>query len=265
MRQCLMPLAVVITIVAKIGFSLAQQAPAVAHGEAAAPGTHTARPIAESSIGEPSVHPGANDQYFERDLSVWQARFERAGREIYDHRNAILDHMQLTPGMRVADVGAGTGLFTFAMSGKVGSTGRVYAVDIVPRFLRHLEREKRRRKADNVVVVKGQPRTTTLAKDSIDLAFLCDTYHHFEHPRSMNRSLYQALAPGGVLLLIDFHRIAGKTPRELLDHVRAGQETVVAELVTAGFEVIDDPSAKPPPLVDNYVVRLRKPLGTPRR
>ena len=208
---------------------------------------------------EASVRPGANQQYLDQDLAVWQQRFERAGREIYDNRRKIVALAGLTEGEAVADVGAGTGLFTFLFAEAVGPRGKVYAVDIVPRFVRHLQAEARRRRLGQVVPVLGRPRSVSLPPESVDLLFLCDAYHHFEFPRSMNRSLFRALRPGGTLLLIDFRRVPGRTPAGVLEHVRAGQEVFTAELVAAGFEAV----AEIPLLEENYVVRLRKPARPP--
>jgi len=207
---------------------------------------------------EPSVRPGANQQYLDQDLSVWQQRFESAGREIFDHRTEILTAAGVKPGMRVADVGAGTGLFTFAFAEAVGRGGRVYAVDITPKFINHLRAEARRRRTPNVTPVLSKPRAVTLPPASVDLIFLCDTYHHFEYPRSMNRSMLRALRPGGTLVLIDFARIEGKTPKWILEHVRAGQDGFTEELVAAGFVPIDEPPPVPG-LKENYFVRFTRP------
>jgi predicted methyltransferase len=217
-------------------------------------------PPSPPATAEPSVRPGANQQYVDRDLSVWQQRFESAGREIFDQRAAILAATGLRPGMRVADVGAGTGLFTFAFAGAVGPGGRVYAVDIIPKFIDHLKAEARRRRARNVVPVLSRPDSVSLAPASVDVIFLCDTYHHFEFPRSMNRSLFRALRPGGTLVLIDFVRDPARTQKATLEHVRAGQPEVTAELVAAGFVPTAEP-APVPGLKENYFVRFTRPAS----
>jgi ubiquinone/menaquinone biosynthesis C-methylase UbiE len=204
---------------------------------------------------ETSVRPDANTQYLRDDLAEWQRRFEHAGREIFDKRHDIVKAAGIRPGMAVADVGAGTGLFTFLFAQAVGPRGQVYAVDIIPKFVAHIEAEARRRQASNVVPVLGGERSLSLPEGSVDLIFLCDTYHHFEYPRSMNASMLRALRPGGTLLLIDFHRVPGKTAASVQAHVRAGQEVFTAELVAAGFQRV----GVVPLLKENYVVRFSKP------
>ena len=98
----------------------------------------------------------------------------------------------------------------------------------------------------------------SLPPASVDVIFLCDAYHHFEYPRSMNRSMFRALRPGGTLVLIDFVRVPGKTPKWILEHVRAGQQEFTAELVAAGFVPVEEPSPVPQ-LKENYLVRFTKP------
>jgi predicted methyltransferase len=210
-----------------------------------------------ASEPEPSVRPGANEAYLRSnmDLNEWLARFERGGREIFDQRQAILAATGVAAGSEVADVGAGTGLFSRLFARTVGPGGRVYAVDIVPKFLRHIEAEAKRQGLRNITTVQGTDRSASLPPESVDLVFLCDSYHHFEYPKSMNASLMKALRPGGTLLLIDFRRVPGQSPAWILEHVRAGQDVFTAELQAAGFEKVDEPSL----LKENYIVRFRKP------
>jgi predicted methyltransferase len=236
--------------------------PAVVAASTAPPAASaaTASPVA-SAPAEPeaSVRPGANEQYLQPDTDVnaWLERFERGGREIFDQRQAILAATGVTAGQVVADVGAGTGLFSRLFARAVGPSGKVFAVDIVPKFLRHIEAEARKQKITNITTVLGQERSAALPADSVDLIFLCDSYHHFEYPRSMNASMYKALRPGGTLILIDFRRVAGESPAWILEHVRAGQEVFTRELQAAGFERVAEVSL----LKENYLVRFRKPAA----
>lgn len=205
---------------------------------------------------EASAKPGINAEYLKPDLEVaqWVERFEREGREIYDQREAIVAAARLRPGQVVADIGAGTGLFTPYFSRAVGAQGKVVAVDIVPAFLERIRQRADAAGLANVQTVLCTERSVELPADSIDLAFICDVYHHFEYPRSSMASLHRALRPGGVLLLVEFKRIPGTSSDWILNHVRAGQEVFTAEIKAAGFEPIEEL----PLLQDNYVVRFRK-------
>ena len=100
-------------------------------------------------------------------------------------------------------------------------------------------------------------RSVELPRASIDLAFVCDTYHHFEYPRTTLASLHEALAPGGRLVVVDFERVPGKSREWVLDHVRADKQTFGAEIVAAGFEPAVELDVHG--LEENYVLSFRRP------
>jgi 2-polyprenyl-3-methyl-5-hydroxy-6-metoxy-1,4-benzoquinol methylase len=83
----------------------------------------------------PAVGPDMNAYYHGADYERWRSIFESGSREVYDRRLDILTALEITPGMRVADVGAGTGLYTMLFADAVGPTGTVYAVDISESFV----------------------------------------------------------------------------------------------------------------------------------
>lgn len=157
----------------------------------------------------------------------------------------------------MADIGAGTGLFTLMFAEKVGSKGSVIAVDIVPEFLDLIRQRAADASLSNVSTVLCTERSVMLPAESIDVAFTSDTYHHFEYPRNTLASIHLALRPGGQFIIVDFERIEGKSRPWILDHVRAGRETVIEEVTAAGFEL--EPSPPAPYLTENYFLRFRRP------
>jgi len=221
-------------------------------------GCKTTPPSAQSASfpQEQSVKPGINTEYLKPDLNAaqWVERFEREGREIYDHREAIVAAARIKPGAVVADIGAGTGLFTPYFSRATGPKGSVYAVDIVPAFLERIKRRAASEGLANVKTVLCTERSVELPPNSIDFAFICDVYHHFEFPQSSMASLHRALRPGGEVLFVEFKRVPGSSSEWILNHVRAGQEVFTAEIEAAGFKQIEEQDL----LKDNYVVRFRK-------
>lgn len=215
------------------------------------------KPVGDPSFGaETSVKPGINAEYLKPDLNVsnWVERFEKEGREIYDQRARIVAAARIRRGSAVADIGAGTGLFTPLLSAATGPKGTVYAVDIVPGFLKHIAMKCELAGIRNVRTQQCTERSVGLPANSIDTAFICDVYHHFEYPRQSLASLHAALRRDGEVLVVDFRRIPGVSSDWVLNHVRAGQEVVTAEFEAAGFRKVEESAL----LKDNYVVRFRK-------
>ena len=141
---------------------------------------------------EKSVNPGINSSYLSEYMVVasWVERLEREGREVADNRDAIVARIGFKPGMDIADIGTGTGLFIPALSTAVGDEGKVFAVDIIEKFLAHVDTHIERRSWTNVETVFCTERSAELSPDSIDLAFICNVYHHFEYPQDTLASLH---------------------------------------------------------------------------
>lgn len=205
---------------------------------AAGPASQPASSLAPSAEREASVRPGINQPYFDdRDIPKWEGRFETESREIYRERERIVADIGIRSGDVVADIGAGTGLFTVLFAKAVGPTGKVIAGDIIPEFLTHIEQRVRDEGLRNVETVLGKEDSAELPPGCADVIFICDTYHHFEYPQSMLRSIRRALRPGGRLVIIDFERIEGVSSDWVLGHVRAGKERVIEELRAGGFDL----------------------------
>ncbi len=204
---------------------------------------------------EESVKPGINDAFKNPSVDEFIGRFEIESREVFAHREAIVKACGIKPGMTMADVGAGTGLFTRLFAAAVGEKGRVYAVDIAPKFVAHIEESARKAGVKNVTGVVATDRSVELPAASIDLAFICDTYHHFEFPLRTMESLHRALRPGGQVVVIDFERIEGQSSDWVLGHVRAGREVFTSEIVRSGFRLVGE---QPGLLKENYFLRFEK-------
>ena len=213
--------------------------------------TATAPPAAP----ETSVRPGVNEPYRGADVGQWVKRFERQGREIHDLRHEIVAACAFLPGDDVADIGAGTGLLVEPLAEAVGTTGTIYAVDIVPEFIEHIARRTRDAGLRNVKTVLCTERSVELPAGSIDVAFVCDAYHHFEYPQSTMTSIHEALRPGGSIIVIDFRREPGRSRDWVLDHVRAGRETVIQEIESYGFRLVETIDVG---LRENYMLRFAR-------
>jgi len=209
-------------------------------------------------IAEENVRPNANTNYKDPNLNVemWAKRFTGESREVFAERLNTLASLKLKPGDRIADIGAGTGLYVKLFAETVGPTGEVYAVDIAAPFLEFISKNAESDNLTNVKTVLGKDKTSNLPEASVDVVFHSDTYHHFEFPRTMVRDLARSLVQDGEMFVLDFERIEGVTRSAMLNHVRAGKEVVIAEIESSGFDLVEEIDL--PGLQENYLLRFKK-------
>lgn len=196
--------------------------------------------IAPSYAKEVGAHPSVNAPFVQPNFDEWVERFERGGREVFDKRMDIVAAMDIKPGMVVADIGAGTGLFTRLFSPEVGAKGRVIAVDISQPFIDNILKNAKQRGLKNISGIVNEAKDAKLPLASVDIAFICDTYHHFEYPKQMLASIHRSLKPNGALIIVDFERTPGKSSAWVMEHVRAGKEETIREIEAAGFRLVED-------------------------
>ncbi len=205
----------------------------------------------------PELPEGINENFRNPDVDQFVGRFETESREVFAQRHKVVEAIGLKPGMAIADIGAGTGLFTLLFAEKVQPEGKVYAVDIAPNFLAFIDERAKEAKLDEVVeTIRGTQTSTNLPPDSIDVAYICDTYHHFEHPAQSLASIHQALRPDGRLVIVEFDRREGISSEFILGHVRADKATFLAEIISAGFA--PDKVEGGPEFEENFFGVLRK-------
>ncbi|MEK7685691.1 MAG: class I SAM-dependent methyltransferase [Verrucomicrobiota bacterium] len=142
-------------------------------------------------IAQVMGHPGAN----------WLERQERVEEEKPD---LVLAAVQLKPGEVVADIGAGTGYFSWRMAQAVGDKGVVYAVDIQQEMLDLLSLKMAERKITNVKPVLGTIMDPALPAHAMDLVIMVDVYHEFSHPYEMLRAICRSLKPAGRVVFVEY-------------------------------------------------------------
>ena len=143
--------------------------------------------LAEHADGASADRPAGmaeniNAPFLAEDFAIdeWVERFEGESRAVFARRSEIVESLALAPGDAIADIGAGTGFFTALFDAKVADGGDVYAVEISPGFLAHLRQRSEQERLASVHVVEGNERSVELSPESIDVAFVCDVYHHIE-------------------------------------------------------------------------------------
>ena len=133
------------------------------------------------------------------DLSI----FETPGRDQRLHVDRVMDALAVTPGKSVADIGAGSGWFTVRAAKRVGNAGLVYAVDINPAAIQHINERIQKEHLGNVKTILGKPDNPELPPDAVDAVLLLKTYHEVAEPVALLRNLRAALKPGARVGIID--------------------------------------------------------------
>ncbi|HEY9761905.1 MAG TPA: methyltransferase domain-containing protein [Trichocoleus sp.] len=156
---------------------------------------------APSSDGIGKVYLGREiAQVMGHEGSYW---LERPSRELEERPAVAVEALTLQPGDTVADIGAGTGYFSFRIAQKV-PTGKVFAVDIQPEMLALLEAQNGETGLSNVEPIQGSLDNPNLPPQSVDLALMVDAYHEFEYPQEMMQGIVTALKPGGRVVLAEY-------------------------------------------------------------
>jgi ubiquinone/menaquinone biosynthesis C-methylase UbiE len=132
------------------------------------------------------------------------AWLERPEREQEEKPDLLIEAIRLKPGEQVADIGAGTGYFSWRMARKVGEQGKVYAVDVQQEMLEMLVKSMEKRGLQNIKPVLGSEQSCNLTPNSIDLALMVDVYHEFSHPYEMLESICLAVRPGGRIVFVEY-------------------------------------------------------------
>lgn len=182
------------------------------------------------------------------------AWLERPDREETELPQRVVVEMDLKPSDVVADIGAGTGYFTFRISPLVPQ-GKVFAVDIQPEMLAIIEERRDRFKAKNVVTLLGTEQDTRLPSESVDAVLMVDAYHEFSYPVEMIASIFKALKPGGRVILIEYRGEDPDVPIKKLHKMTVDQAR--NEMEAAGLRW----SRKKDFLPDQHFMIFEKPLN----
>lgn len=158
---------------------------------------------------------------------------ERAEREIEERPDLAIEALEIKPGQSVADLGAGSGYYSFRIAPLVGKDGRVIAIDVEPRMLQLITQRARRDRVENVFTVLGTPSDPNLPPSSVDLLFMVDVYHELEFPRELMLKVRAALKPDGRVALIEYR---AEDPKVMIKPVhKMTERQIVRELTAVGF------------------------------
>ena len=182
---------------------------------------------------------GTGKVYFGREIATVMgaagaAWLERNNRQEEENAALAIGKMPLTANSVVADIGAGTGYYTFRIAKKVPH-GKVYAVDVQDEFISYLNQKKKELAQQNVQVIKGTAMSPNLPDASVDLAIMVDVYHELLFPHEVLQALHKALKPNGKLLLLEYREEDPAIPIKELHKMSVTQAN--KELAANGFEL----------------------------
>ena len=192
------------------------------------------------------------------DLEQYIARLEDPEREGWQKPDEVIQALAIKKGEVVADIGAGSGYFSVRLARAVGPEGRVLALDPDERLLDYLRRRLAEGNVQNVTARTVPRDDPELPEGSVDLAFLCNVYHHIDGRPDYLRRLRRALKPTGRLVIVDFYKKT--TPVGPPLGMRVDADTARRELAEGGFRVEDGPAFLP----YQYVLVARPEAGSQR-
>jgi ubiquinone/menaquinone biosynthesis C-methylase UbiE len=164
---------------------------------------------------------------------------DHAGRDAWQRVGDVLVAMAAEEGSIVADLGAGGGYFTTRLAKAVGTTGRVFAVDINPAALKRIEELTEREGLENVSLVQGTTSDPSLPAGTLDAILIVNAYHEMTEYRVLLPRLLAALKPAGRLVIIDNQPLTpyvGTGQRQA--HPYLSIDLAISQLQDAGFEIV---------------------------
>ena len=181
---------------------------------------------------------------------AWLDRPERADQE---HPELVIDAMKLRDGDVVADLGAGSGYFTFRLAAKVGKTGKVLAVDIQDEMLETLRQRAAELHFANVEEVKASETDPNLPAGGVNIVLMVDVYHELACPFEVMMKVRAALKPGGRVVFVEYRK---EDPRVQIKEVhKMSVEQLTKEMKVVGLEHVRTVESLP----SQHIVIFEKP------
>lgn len=177
---------------------------------------------------------------------------ERASREREEGISKALENLPITSTSVVADIGAGSGYYTFRIAPLV-LQGKVYAVEIQEDAIRYIDDKSKELGLTNVETVQGSEKSPNLPKGAIDLVIMVDVYHELSYPQEMLQSIYESLTPNGKVLLLEYR---GEDPTINIKPLhKMTEKQVTKELNANGFELEKNGKFLP---IQHYLIYKKK-------
>jgi len=149
----------------------------------------------------------------------------------------IIRHLEIEPGMQIADLGAGGGYYTLRFAQLAGEEGKVYAVDVNEKLLKIIEEEGAIRELKNIRTILASPDDSLLPEKSVDLVFVRNVYHHLPSPEEYFRGLKKKLKPGGRVAIVEYGNLGCFSFIRIFGHYTA-EEEIIESMRRSGYRLV---------------------------
>jgi 2-polyprenyl-3-methyl-5-hydroxy-6-metoxy-1,4-benzoquinol methylase len=179
-------------------------------------------------------------QLASRKASDWISVLESPQRVEGQKVDQVLARLSLRPGMVVADIGAGSGLFSRPLAKAVASGGMVYAVDIQQDLLDYINQRDQQAQIRNVKTVLGEFNDPKLPVRNVDLAFINDVLHHIENRAAYLKALGTYMKSSGRIAIIEMNKDDPKTPHRNQPELLVSRQEIDHWMSDAGFHQVQE-------------------------
>jgi arsenite methyltransferase len=173
--------------------------------------------------------------HLHRDSNAYIGMLDDPERDAYQKPHEVLTALSIKPGEVIADIGAGSGYFTFRLAHHLGNQGKVYAIDVSPDMILHLNRRIRDFNASNVSSILADPDDPLLPERSVNRFFFSNSWHHIENHTKYLSLIKKMLKPGGEIIMIDFHKkgLPVGPPMQM----KIAREDLIKQMESNGFRL----------------------------
>jgi ubiquinone/menaquinone biosynthesis C-methylase UbiE len=185
------------------------------------------------SLAQTATTPQAAHKLHDNPAAYIKA-LEDPKRDAYQKPHEVMEALAVKDGEVIADIGAGSGYFTLRLAKHVGASGRVYAVDISPDMIRHLDTRVRDAGLTNVSTILAPPNDPQLPQP-VDRFLIVDVWHHIEDQPGYLAKMKKLLKPGGRVVMIDFHKRELPVGPPLA--MKIAREDLIKQMTANGFRV----------------------------
>ena len=177
----------------------------------------------------------AMGQLGSRETKEWIDRLEQPDRIAGLKVSEIVSRLGLKPGMVIADIGAGTGIFSRPFAKGVAPSGKVYSVDIDKGLLEYINQRAKQENISNIRTVAGKFDDPAIPGKDVDMAFFHDVFHHIEHRQAYLKTLSNYIKPNGMIAMVEMDKNDPKTPHKDQPEMLVSRADVDKWMAEAGF------------------------------